>query len=213
MNIIFNDKIQKSDAPIELKSPALSDIYKLSGPLIINFDSIEKINSIGIGNTDGTYFNINDQTINFIENGLYKIKELNTNKLIITTDATYIGRIGAGIACNIPTAIAKEAGYNSTSEPRITLSGQVVEGAGGYNYRSLSLDSRYKINSNIVTEIINGYKYIGLNYPFFIDLTDESYKLPFIKLYANDINQRQLIFQSGIRKYLYSYKFDFEERF
>ncbi|MCL2157537.1 MAG: hypothetical protein FWH54_05900 [Methanobrevibacter sp.] len=213
MKILFNDKIQNTDAPIELKKPALSDIYKLNETLIINFDSIEKINSIGIGNTDGTYFNINGEVITFTENGLYIIKEIQTDTLEITTDATFIGRIGAGIACNIPIVIAKEPGFNSTAEPRITLSGQVVEGAGGYNYKTISLDSRYKINELIMNEIKNGYKYIGLGYPFFIDLSVESYKLPFNKLYATERNQNQLIFQSGVKKYLYSYRFEFEERF
>jgi len=124
-----------------------------------------------------------------------------------------IGRIAAGIACNIPTAVAKEPSLISTSEPRVTLSGQVIAGTGGYNYRAISLDSRYKITKEIMQEIEAGSKYIGMGYPFFIDLTDESYKLTFDKLYANERNQRSMTFQSGVHRFLYSRRFEFEERF
>jgi len=124
-----------------------------------------------------------------------------------------IGRLAMGIAINIPTSIAKEPSFNSTSEPRTTLSGQIISGVGGYNYTKVSLDSRYKINEFIMNEIKEGYKTIGMGYPFFIDLSDESYKLPFDRLYATELNQRQLSFESGVRKYLYSRRWEFEEKF
>jgi len=113
----------------------------------------------------------------------------------------------------LPTAIAKEPSFMSTAEPRVTLSGQVIPGAGGYNYRTLSLDCRYKISEEIISEIEAGYITAGRGYPYFIDLTDESYKLPFSKLYANEKNQGSMTFQSGVRRYLYSRRFEFEERF
>jgi hypothetical protein len=148
------------------------------------------------------------------KSGLYIMpKTITASKMIINSKINTIGRIGAGIAINIPTAIAKEPSLSSTAEPRTTLSGQVVAGKGGYNYRTISLDSRYKIDSYIMNEIKNGYKYIGMNYPFFIDLTDENYKIPFNKLYATERNQRQMSFESGVRKYLYSRRFEFEERY
>jgi len=257
MKILFNDIIQNSDAARELKSPALSDLFKINRPIEINFDKLYQVNSIGIGNTDGTYFFIsligfinidgggvrtinidfiydnlgadakvfdlnidaghadkNEREVYFTGNGLYILNKTYTvYKILITTDATYIGRLAAGIACNIPTAVAKEPSYVSTSEPRITLSGQVIAGAGGYNYRTISLDSRYKITNEIFKEIEAGYKYIGMGYPFFIDLSDESYKLLFNKFYGNERNQRSMTFQSGVRKFLYSRRFEFEERF
>jgi hypothetical protein len=221
MKILFNDIIQESDANEILKSPSLADSVNIENTFIINLNGNKQINSIGIGNTDGAYFNIqfndsNNTTFNlsFTENGLYCFqKTVAASKLTITTNAAYLGRIAAGLYCNIPTAIAKEPGYNSTSEPRTTLSGQVIAGLGGYNYKTISLDSRYKIDEYIMKEIKNGYKYIGMGYPFFIDLTDEKYKLPFSKLYANEKNQRNLIFESGIKKYLYSKRWEFEERF
>ena len=192
----------------------LSEITTVkSGSITITLDKERAINCVGIGNTDGTTFIINGQAVNFKGNGLYVFDGITAQTLSIETNATYIGRLAAGLACTIPTSIAKEPGYNSTANPRITLSGQVIAGLGGYNYRTLGLDSRYKIDQFIMNEINEGYKYIALGYPFFIDLSDESYKLPFDKLYANDKNQQQFRFESGVRKYLYSRRFDFEERF
>jgi len=213
MYILFNDVIQYSNASDSLKSPMLSDITNINNTLTITFDSTRNINCIGIGNTNGTIFTVNSQQVNFTENGLYLLNNQSVNQITITTNATYIGRLATGQAVNIPTSIAKEPAYNSTSEPRVTLSGQIIQGKGGYNYRSISLDSRYKINETIMNEIKNGYKYIGKGYPFFIDLTDESYKLPFNKLYAIDNAQQNLSFESGVKKYLYSRRWNFRECF
>jgi len=113
----------------------------------------------------------------------------------------------------ITISVRKEPAYCSTANPRMTLSGQVIHGAGGYNYRTISLDSRYKIDSFAMNEIENGYKYISKGYPFFIDLTDESYKLLFNKFYGIDSNQQQMSFESGIRRFLYSRRFEFRECF
>ena len=221
MKILFNDVIQHSNAPKEIKSPALAEMTSVTGPIAITLDRQRPINAIGIGNTDGTSFTVtfNDagNTVfhfQFAENGLYAMdKAVNASVITIASNATYIGRIGAGIGVHIPTAIAKEPALHSTAQPRTTLSGQVIPGAGGYNYRSVSLDSRYKIGAAAMGEIKSGYKHIGMGYPFFIDLSDESYKLPFSKLYAAERNQRQMSFEGGIRRFLYSRRFEFEERF
>ena len=235
MRILFNDVIQFSNAPPELKSSALSDAYKFTAGVTIRFDKPYPINAIGIGNTDGSEFSVqfyNDAAgdagatgpygctgkyfaVSFSENGLYVMEEtVLTNYLYISSlNAKYVGRIGAGLGVRIPTAVAKEPSYKSTHEPRVTLSGQVIPGAGGYNYRTLSLDSRYKIDEKAMREIEAGYKTAARGYPYFIDLSDESYKLPFSKLYANEASQRGMTFQGGIRRYLYSKKFEFEERF
>jgi hypothetical protein len=223
MKILFHDILQYSNIPEELKSPMLSERIHISEhystlPFNINLDKERQINSIGIGNTDGTLFEIriNNKTyaIQFTENGLYMLPEtITTAMLSVNTNATYIGRLGAGVGVRIPTSIAKEPSFISTSTPRVTLSGQVIPGRGGYNYRAISLDSRYKIDSYSMKEIIDGFKFISLGYPFFIDLTDESYKLPFSKLYANDKNQQNMGFESGVRRFLYSRRFEFEERF
>jgi len=214
MHILFNDIIQNSDAPDALKSPALSDLAGL--PSVITLESTKQINCIGIGNTDATYFTVNGHTINFTENGLYLLPvvfPLEASSLEIETDASYIGRLGAGLAMRIGTSVRKEPSYNSTAEPRTTLSGQVIPGRGGHIFRAVSLDSRYKIDEAMMGEIKDGYRYISMGYPFFINLEDEAYKLPFDRLYAIDRNQMAMSFESGVRRFLYSRRFDFEERF
>jgi len=221
MRILFNDVIQYSSAPEKLKSPALSEIFSFNNTFSINLGKQYPINAIGIGGTDGVNFNVvfNDAgnsrfNIQFTGNGLYAMpKTVLASVITVETDGSYIGRFGAGLGVRIPTAVAKEPSFKSTSEPRVTLSGQVVQGLGGYNYKALSLDSRYKIGEGIIKEIEAGYSATGKGYPFFIDLTDESYKLPFNKLYANENNQRSMTLQGGVRRYAYSMRFEFEERF
>ena len=222
MKILLNDVIQLSDAAKEIKSPALSEIYNIDTPIIITLDKERPINSIGIGNAvKGSIFYVtfNDTattqfTFSYSENGLYCFnKTINASQITIQTTSNYVGRIAAGFACSIPTSVAKEPSFNSTSSPRTTLSGQVIHGLGGHNFRTVSLDSRYKIDSKIMNEIQEGYKYIGMGHPFFIDLSIESYKLPFNRLYATERNQRQMSFESGVKRFLYSRRWDFEEKF
>jgi len=225
VKILFNDIIQYSDAPDSLKTAALADYYAFTPngngyrEAVINLDKEYKIDAIGLGNTNGINFNIKfDDTIEldflFDGNGLYTLdKPVTASKIIISTDATYLGRFGAGIGCDLPTAVAKEPSYKSTSEPRKTLSGQVVIGAGGYEYRTISLDVKYKVTQEIINEFEAGKKYIGKGYPFFIDLTVESYKLSYKRLYADERQQRSVTWQSGILKFLYSRRFEFEECF
>jgi len=216
MRVLFNDIIQDSDAPAGLKSPALSDVFAVNENLAVNFRGKERrYDCIGIGNTDGTFFRINQgQNINFAGNGLYMLPfAAEGTDLEIHTDATYVGRIAAGLAMRIGTSVRKEPSFNSTAEPRTTLSGQVIPSRGGHVFRAVSLDSRYKIDEAMMNEIKEGYGYIGMGYPFFINLEDEAYKLPFDRLYAIDRNQMALGFESGVRGFLYSRRWDFEERF
>jgi len=213
INILFNDVIQQSGAPDALKSPALSEVTYIFDYMDVDLGRERRINCVGIGNTDGTYFTVNGQTINFTGNGLYLLRAFNASKLVIETDAEHVGRIATGLAVRIPTSVRKEPAFRSTAEPRTTLSGQVIMGLGGYTFRTLNLDSRYKIDETIMNEIKEGYKYIGMGYPFFINLEDEAYKLPFDRLYATDRNQRQMAFESGVKRFLYSRRWDFEERF
>jgi len=65
----------------------------------------------------------------------------------------------------------------------------------------------------MMNEIKEGYKYISMGYPFFVNLEDEAYKLPFDRLYATDRNQINMSFESGVTRFLYSRRWDFEERF
>ncbi|MCL2127628.1 MAG: hypothetical protein FWH38_05180 [Treponema sp.] len=267
MKILFNDVVQKSNAPAELKSPALSDPYVFirdyqapppaACPLEFAFDEPSAVNCIGIGNCSEKTVSIEAEiapeqlfsgggaepapfaktinggdaggqwtvivccqktaviTVNYEEDGLYLLGRQHTclSFTIALTAGAKIGRLAAGKAANIPTAVKKEPGFHSTAEPRRTLSGQAIAGAGGYFYRSLSLDSRYKTGPEEVKEIWAGYGAIGSGFPFFIDLSGESYKLPFSKLYATEKNQRQMGFESGARRFLYSRRWEFEEAF
>ena len=216
MRILFCDRIQTSNAPDALKSPALSDVYNINGNLTVNFSGVERrYDCIGIGNTDGTYFRVNQgQNITFTGNGLYMLPFVSEGTDIeIETDATYIGRIAAGLAMRIGTSVRKEPSFNSTAEPRTTLSGQVVPGRGGHIFRAVSLDSRYQVDETMMGEIMDGYRYISMGYPFFVNLEDEAYKLPFDRLYAIDRNQMRMGFESGVKRFLYSRRWDFEERF
>lgn len=243
MTILFNDVVQKSDAPTDLVSPALDDFFAVNGQIEITFEEGVLISAIGIAGTDGTVFNIrigylsdlvtnNDDYIitnegkkigalgwayfrvSFIGSGLYLLgRVIRAVKIIIETDASFIGRIGAGIGINIGTSVAKQPGWNTTSRPRTTMGGQVILGAGGYNFRTLHLDSRYELDKTAVAELIAGYKYIGLGYPYFIDLAEEKYKLPYSKLYAIERNQRTIAMEGGVTRFIYSKRFEFQEAF
>jgi hypothetical protein len=221
MNILFNDIIQYSNAQAPLKSPALADSADFIGASVITLDKERPISAVGVGNTDGVNFTVsfNDTAstvFNFAysRNGLYMLPEkIHASVITLSFDGSFIGRFAAGAGIEVRTSIAKEPSLSSTSAPRVTLSGQTLPGAGGYNYWTVSLDSRYKIGPEAMEEIRAGYKYIGMGYPFFIDFMRESYKLPFDRLYAADRNQLKFSFEGGIRRYLYSRRFDFEERF
>jgi hypothetical protein len=155
-----------------------------------------------------------EQILIISANGLYRIIPVVTDKITITTDGSYMGRFAAGIAVDLPTAIAKEPGWTSTARSRKTLSGQVIPGAGGYTYRTVSVDVRYKIDKAAMSQIEMAYNsQIGLGYPYFLLFDKEAKRLPFVRLYAKDTKTEQYVFQSGINKYLFSRMFEFEECF
>ena len=224
MKILFNDVLQKSDAPVNLLTPALSDRFNYFEPIEINLDKQSFINSIGIGYTDATQFTFeitNDIgtenfNIDFEGNGLYKLPKSinNVSKIKIYCNGTYIGRIAVGNGIYLGTSIPKEPAYMSTNSPRETLSGQVIEGAGGYFFRQVSLDTRYKIGKETIAEIEAAYEnQISKGFPFFILFDDEAKRIPFLRLYANDTNQQKFSFESSVNRFLFSRRFVFEERF
>jgi hypothetical protein len=221
MNILFNDIIQYSNAPEALKSPALADSADFTGAAVITLDKERPVNAVGIGNTDGVNFTVSfndaaDTVFSFAysRSGLYMLPgTVRASVITLSFDGSFIGRFAAGLGIGIGTSVAKQPALASTAAPRVTLSGQALPGTGGYNYWTVSLDSRYKIGPEAMEEIRAGYKHIGMGYPFFIAFPRESYKLPFDRLYAADKNQLKFSFEGGIRRYLYSRRFDFEERF
>jgi len=52
-----------------------------------------------------------------------------------------------------------------------------------------------------------------MGYPFFIDLSSESYKLPFRRLYAVERNQTSIGLSGSTTRYLYSKSWDFRQAF
>jgi hypothetical protein len=181
------------------------------------------INCYGAGNTDskliGIYLidtsnNIYYETHTFDKNGLYMLfqKYENIKQINIVFSGTHIGRIGTGYAINLKTAVPKEPTLISTAKPRVTLSGQSILGLGGFNYWSISLDTRYKIDKDKLNNIIAGYPLLSKGYPMFISFENEE-KLPIRRMYGNEKNQQALGFESSINKPLYSKRWVLEERF
>ena len=153
------------------------------------------------------------QTVTVNGSGLYVIKPVVTDCITLSHDGGYLGRFAAGIACDLPTAIAKEPGWASTAAERKTLSGQIIPGAGGYTYRTVSLDTRYKIGKETMGQIEAAYtQQIGRGFPYFLLFDREARRLPFLRLYARD-QKKDYVFQGGINRFLFSKKFDFEECF
>ena len=264
MKILFNDLVQNSNAPQEIKSSALKDYFVVKdGSLIISFNKPVDIDCVGIGDCSaasikisllskvpGRFVNggspltkfqfgiaggfpsscefsaVSDgmrispfplSNIPYNGSGLYMLdreKYKSVRSLRIDVEpGTKIGRLAFGKLVHIPTTPAKGLSYVGTAAEHITSSGQLIQGMGGYTYRTLTLDSRYKIGEEAMKEIIAGRTTIGAGYPFFIDLEDEYYKLPFRKFYGIERNQKNWVFQGGVTKFLYSMKFEFEECF
>jgi hypothetical protein len=181
------------------------------------------INCYGVGNTDskliGVYLidtldNTYYETHPFDKNGLYMLSQKyeNIKQINIVFSGAHIGRIGTGYAINLKTAVPKEPTLISTAKPRVTLSGQSILGLGGYNYWSISLDTRYKIDKDKLNNIIAGYPLLSKGYPMFISFDNEE-KLPIRRMYGNEKNQQALGFESSINKPLYSRRWVLEERF
>jgi hypothetical protein len=168
-----------------------------------------------MGETNEAWQSGFQQIVYYRGDGLYKLERpVITKRLTMTTDASYIGRIGMGRGVKLGTAIAKEPSFNSSEKGRLTLSGQRIPGIGAYNYRAVSLDVRYKIGEAAMYEIKTAYNtQIGPGLPFFLLFEEEARRLPFIRLYAVDKKNSGVSFESGVNRFLFSRKFDFEECF
>ncbi len=221
MRILFDDLIQRSDAPSLLKSPSLADISEETS-FIITLDATEQINAIGIGNTDATEFIVNGETIaldlaapyNQYKNGLYLLTtQINTNTLTITHDGTYVGRISAGYCPRLKASKAREPGFTSTHQNRETLSGQTIPGAGGISRRRIDVDFRYQFDSAIWDQIAVAHPtQLAKGFPLFICFEEcEQEIFPYNRLYGK--TDTSLLFQSSVRRFLYSRKFSFLEAF
>jgi hypothetical protein len=224
MNILFNDILQNSDAPKQLVSSSLADYYTNSSELEIILHEPGIIGCVGIGYMNSNSIDIEltntsdesfQETVNFDKNGLYLLSKeyKNIKEIDVYFTCSRIGRLAFGKAINLKTSIPKEPAFVSTNKPRVTLSGQVIDGLGGYNYRRVSLDTRYKIDNDKLNEIIKGFPSLSRGLPLFISFEEEKQRIPFERLYANDKNQQALSFESSINKMLFSRRWNFEERF
>lgn len=220
MKILIDDLIQRSNAPSALKSAALADTYTTNN-FIITLDDEYDIDCIGVGYTDASHIIVNGETIQLHlagtgneKNGLYLLstKLLAEDTLTVSHDGTYLGRFGAGAYTQLCASPTKEIGFYTTSQERVTVSGQVVPGAGGYCGRSFNLDFRYKFNSTILTVINRIFAtQISLVLPFFIYFDSENFSPLWARMYASIPNK--FVFQTSIRSFLLSHKLEFTERF
>ena len=226
MRILINDKMQyATGVPALIITPALADIYTATNTFTATFTSSEIVNCIGIGYTDATEITISDgsdSTTVLItkdapyQNGLYLLDvEFDSPSYTITHNGNYIGRVGMGVYRTLGTAPTKEIGFFTTNESRRTLSGQVIAGAGGYCGRTIDVDVRYKIDADVYNDIELAFtNQISKDYPYFLQFDDEQHKVPANMLYFYASTDKPISkLQSSSYKFLYSYKFKFEEAF
>ncbi|MDR1469348.1 MAG: hypothetical protein LBT00_08660 [Spirochaetaceae bacterium] len=166
---------------------------------------------------DAPVANMRDEAlVSYDGSGLYEVPPVTASAVTIEcAGGTYIGRFAAGKAVSLGTALAKEPSFNTTEKSLKTLSGQIIAGNGGYNFRSVGLDTRYKIGGEAMREIKAAYPgQIAKGFPFFLLFDSEVRRLPFYRMYAKDKSTNKFGFESGIHeRYLFSRKFDFEECF
>jgi len=218
MNILINDFVQFSNAPLTLKSASLADTTTFT-EITFAFDTVRTFDCIGIGNTTATSITVNGVSVALSavdKNGLYILPSPQTTDTIVLglVGGDKVGRVALGIARSLYAAPAREPGFWSTATSRKTLSGHIVPGAGGVTGRKISLDFRYKFDADIVADIQRAFPtQLGRGYPFFLSFThpSELNRLPWPRLYATTNNE--WLFQSSVNKFLYSIKLDFVEAF
>lgn len=188
----------------------------LSQPVSVS--GADEFDCLGIGGTDATQLTINgDIVINAtgggaFKDGLYEIgQSITANQITIDHNGTYMGRIAAGKCTELCISPSREPGFFSSVDGRRTLSGQVVEAAGGYAGEVLGVDFRYKIDRDVYTEFQRAYPtQLAKGFPLFLDFNNDDW-LPRNKFYGQTNNQ--LLFQSAINGFLYSRRFEFREAF
>jgi hypothetical protein len=148
-----------------------------------------------------------------LKNGCYYLgEEYTMDSIIVSHNGTYIGRFAIGKGVLLGCSPSREPGLWSTAEPRRTLSGQVVPGAGGVTGREIQVDVRYKIDADAWEEIESGHAQYGTGLPVFVLFDDEAARFPWLRLYASTDNE--MTFQSSVMgQKLYSRQFKFREAF
>lgn len=220
MIILFHDLVQDADAPAHLRSPALSETWGGTA-ITIYLRQSHTFDAVGIGNTDATEITVAGRRIAITDpspypasykNGLYRIPETTGQRVAITHNGSYIGRLALGMGRILGCAPAREPGFETTATNRETLSGQVIPGAGGYQRRRIDVDFRYKINQAIFRDIEQAYsQQLSRGFPLFILFDQEAHRIPWTRLYAQ--TDHQLLFQSSANSFRYSRRFVFRECF
>lgn len=138
----------------------------------------------------------------------------NWSQITIAHNGTYIGRVGMGRYRKLGTNFVKEIGWYTNIESIVSESGQTIPGAGGYYGRTFDADVRHKIESDVYDDMDKAAPYIMRSFPYFLCLDDEQHKLPanMYYFYAATVEPITKL-QSSTYKFLYSYKFEFQERF
>jgi hypothetical protein len=148
-------------------------------------------------------------------NGLYILDEINGTKYEISHNGTFIGRVAVGEYRKLGVNPTMEIGFYTTNESRITESGQVIPGAGGMTGRTFDADIRYKFDRDVYNDLELAYRdQISRGFPYFLLLDDEQHKLPtnMLRFYGGTDSPLSKL-QSSTYKFLYSYRFEFKERF
>lgn len=223
MLIIINDLVQNSDAPASIKSFALADTYTAATSGNIDFSTNKTFNAVGFGNTDAT--TVTFTTVSGLNqaitvgsgddsDGLYVIPSTTDDIISWSHDGTYIGRIAVGQSRDIGFADDRQVGFYSTQVPRITASGQVEPGAGGYSGRHIQLTFPYQFDSDVFGDIFTAQDDIAKGIPWFMAFSscEQTKGIPFIRLYASPPDP-SIFFNSVLTEYRYSGAFDFYQRF
>ena len=232
MKILIYDKMQiaiPETVPSTVRSPALSDALFSGVPFTAEFGQPEKIDCVGIGYTDATELTISamgeTRTVEITKsppycNGLYLIDPISDGEYYpteyeINHNGNFIGRIGIGEHRRLGVNPTMEHGFYTTNESRMTESGQIIPGAGGFSGRNFDADIRYKIDRDVYADIESAFNgQISRSFPYFLLTDDEQHKLPenMLRFYASTDRPLSKL-QSSTYKFLYSYRFQFQERF
>ena len=218
MRVIFYDFITESDAPEFLKTPALADNGTVNG-LVVNFGTVRTFNAIGIGNTDAPTLLVDGQVVTLSQpdsNGLYLLTTpITASSVTLTVSLPYtVGRIAIGMARQFGISPAREPSFWSTANSRVTLSGQVIPGAGGVSGRKVSVDVRYKFDSDILTDIYRAFPLqLSRNFPVFFELGECSASEIYPWTLGYGYFSGKWVFQSSVNSFLYSKKLELTEAY
>lgn len=217
MKIIFYDLAQLSDAPAALLTAPLDDRWVgTSATIDISSPSAGVITGFGIGGTDATEVTINGETVLLDaeeRDGLYELVSAidSASPVVFSHNGTYVGRLALGTVRALYGAPMHDQGFYTTQQNRVTATGAVVPGAGGYSGRRISLDFRYKFTETIYRDIEAAFPdQLARALPLFLWFDRES-RMPFTRMYAGINND--LLFQSSVNRFLYSQRLEFMERF